>query len=72
MYLSPVPFEKLNFQTLGLESVTVNAERAMAAVPPVLVGVTAAMAGFYWLFQRRQKMNQTKAGDEEKEGAVKK
>lgn len=72
MYLSPVPFEKLDFQTLGPESVTLDVERAMAAVPPALVLVAASMAGFYWLTQRRQRMSQTKDGDEEKEGAVKK
>ena len=71
MYLSPVPFEKLGLPTLGTEPVTVDAERAMGAVPPVLVGVAAAMAGIYWLVQRRQKISQ-KTSDEEKEGAVKK
>jgi len=38
----------------------------MAAVPPVLVGVAAAMAGIYWLVQRQQKIGQ-KAGEEEKQ-----
>lgn len=68
MYLSPVPFEKLGFPTLRSEPVTINTERAMGAVPPVLLGVAAAMSGFYWLFKRREKMSQAEAGDEEKQG----
>ena len=71
LYLSPIPFEKLGLPTLGSEPVTINVERAMGAVPPVLLGVAAAMAGVYWLVQRRQKISQ-EAGDEEKEGAAKK
>ncbi|TET75947.1 MAG: 4Fe-4S dicluster domain-containing protein [Dehalococcoidia bacterium] len=72
LYLSPVPFEKLGFLTFDSKPVIIDAERAMAAVPPALLLVTAAMAGVYWLTQRRQRMSQAKAGDEEKEGAVKK
>ena len=70
LYLSPVPFEKLGLPTVGSEPVTVDAERAMGAVPPVLLGVAAAMSGIYWLIQRRQKVGQGKAGEDEKEGAV--
>lgn len=66
LYLSPVPFEKLGFPTLGTEPVTVNAERAMGAVPPVLVGVAAIMTSVYLLIQRRQKMSQTKESDKNK------
>jgi formate dehydrogenase iron-sulfur subunit len=66
LYLSPVPFEEIGFPTLPSVPVTINAERAMAAVPPVLVGVAAAMAGIYWLVQRQQKIGQ-KAGEEEKQ-----
>lgn len=66
LYLSPVPFEEIGFPTLPSAPVTINAERAMAAVPPVLVGVAAAMAGIYWLVQRQQKIGQ-KAGEEEKQ-----
>lgn len=61
LYLSPVPFEKLGFPTLGDKAVTVNVERAMGAVPPVLVSVAALMAGVYWLVKRRGKINQEKA-----------
>jgi formate dehydrogenase iron-sulfur subunit len=70
LYLSPVPFEKLGFESHGPEPVTINAARAMGAVPPVLLGVAAAMAGIYGLTKRRQKMGQEKAGEDEKEGAV--
>jgi len=55
LYLSPVPFEELGFPILDTEPVTVNVERAMGAVLPVLFGVAAAMTGVYWLIQRRQK-----------------
>ena len=68
MYLSPVPFDKLGFPSVSSDSVTINAERAMGAVPPVLLAVAAAMSGFYWLFKRREKMNQEETVEEEKEG----
>jgi len=70
LYLSPVPFEKLGLPTLSPEPVTVDVERAMSAVPPVLIGVTAAMASVYWLIQRRQKMSQAKADEEEEKEEV--
>jgi len=71
LYLSPVPFEKLGLPTLGSEPVTVDAERAMGAVPPVLAGMAATMAGVYWLIQRRQKISQAKDSDKEKEEVTK-
>ncbi|MBM2824345.1 MAG: 4Fe-4S dicluster protein [Dehalococcoidales bacterium] len=71
LYLSPVPFDKLGFPTLGSEPVTVNAARAMGAVPPVLLGVAAAMAGIYWLTKRRQKLSQAKDSDKEEKGVTK-
>lgn len=55
LYLSPVPFEELGFPQLDTEPVTVNVERAMSAILPVLFGVAASMTGIYWLIQRRQK-----------------
>ncbi len=72
MYLSPVPFEKLGFKYLDPKPVTLNAERAMSAVPPVLIGVATAMAGLYWLIRRRDRMSQTQAADEEKNPLTKK
>ena len=71
LYLSPVPFEKLELPTLGPEPVTVDVERAMGAVLPVLVGVAGVMSGVYWLTKRRQKLSQEKAGDEKKEEIAK-
>jgi len=65
LYLSPVPFEKLGFGPHIDEPVTINTTRAMGLVPPVLVGVAAAMTGIYWLTKRRQKIGQT--GDNDKE-----
>jgi len=65
LYLSPVPFRELGLPELGPEPVTVNAERAMGAVPPVLLGVAATMVGIYWLVKRRNKMSQAKATKKE-------
>ncbi len=56
LYLSPVPFEKLGFPTISSEPVTLNVERAMGAIPPVLFGVAAVMTGIYWLVKRREKI----------------
>ena len=71
LYLSPVPFEKLGFPVLGSKAVTLDAERAMGAVPPVLIGVAAVMSGIYWLVKRRDKMSQGKDGEKEKEEVTK-
>jgi formate dehydrogenase iron-sulfur subunit len=60
LYLSPVPFEELGLPNLGSEPVTVNVERAMSAVLPVLFGVAATMTGIYLLIQRRQKAKKEK------------
>ena len=68
LYLSPVPFEKLGLPTLGSEAVTLNVERAVGAVPPVLVGVAALMSGVYWLVKRRDKISQVEES-EDKAGA---
>ncbi|MFC1903264.1 hypothetical protein ACFLW9_00035 [Chloroflexota bacterium] len=57
--------------TLGSEPVTVDVERAMGAVPPVLFGVAATMAGVYWLVKRREKMGQETSGEKEKEEVMK-
>jgi formate dehydrogenase iron-sulfur subunit len=66
LYLSSVPFEELGLPVLGSEPVTVDAERAMGAVPPVLLGVAALMSGVYWLVKRRERMSKATAGEKEK------
>jgi hypothetical protein len=71
LYLPHVPFEKLGFARHSSEPVTVNAARAMGAVPPVLLGVAAAMTGIYWLTKRRQKLSQGEDGVKEKTGVTK-
>jgi len=71
LYLSPVPFEMLGLPTLGSEPVTLDAERAMGAVPPVFVGVAAAMSGIYWLVKRRDRMSKERADEKEKEEVTK-
>lgn len=66
LYISPVPFEKLGFPVLPANPVTLNVERAMGAVLPVLVGVAAAMSGFYWLSKRRREISQENVLEEDK------
>jgi hypothetical protein len=51
-----VPFDKLGFPTLGPEAIPRYANVAMAAVPPTIVVVSAAMAGIYWITKRREQM----------------
>jgi formate dehydrogenase iron-sulfur subunit len=65
LYLSSVPFEQLGFSKLGEQPVTVNAERAMSFVPPVLIGVAAIMSGIYWVTRRREAVRQM---EEQKNG----
>jgi formate dehydrogenase iron-sulfur subunit len=53
MYLSPVPFEKLGFPTLGTQAVTVWSERVMSIAPGIIVGTVAVLSGIYWVTKRR-------------------
>jgi len=52
---------------MGTEAVTLNVERAVGAVPPVLVGVAAVMSGIYWLVKRRQQSEETVAPDDKEQ-----
>ena len=56
LYISNVPFKDLGFPELGSEPIPCYAEVAMAAVPPAVVGVSAIMAGIYWIIRRRNKL----------------
>lgn len=56
LYISHIPFDELGFPTLGPEPIPRYADVAMAAVPPTIVVVSAAMAGVYWIAGRREKM----------------
>jgi formate dehydrogenase iron-sulfur subunit len=67
LYISPVPFAALGFPILGPEPIGRYAEVAMRAVPPTIVGVTAAMAAVYWVIQRREKMSRAASAPAEKE-----
>jgi formate dehydrogenase iron-sulfur subunit len=69
LYLSPVPFENLGMPSLGTQPVTLNVERAMSLVPPVLLGVAATMTAVYWWGKRRQKPDEKK--ENEKPGVSK-
>jgi formate dehydrogenase iron-sulfur subunit len=68
LYLSPVSFEQLGLEKHSQEPVPLNAARAMGAVPPVLLGVAAAMTGIYWLTKRRQRITQIALESQEAEG----
>jgi formate dehydrogenase iron-sulfur subunit len=61
LYLSAVPFERLGLPVLKSATIDVNAERAMGAVPPALLGVAAIMTGIYGITKRRKKANSEKA-----------
>jgi formate dehydrogenase iron-sulfur subunit len=56
LYISNASFDKLGFPSLGPEPVPRYTEVAMAAVPPAIVVVSAAMAGVYWITRRRDRM----------------
>jgi formate dehydrogenase iron-sulfur subunit len=56
LYISPVPFEKLNFPTLEPEAIARYADVAMLAVPPTIVVAAAAMGGVYWFVKRRERL----------------
>ena len=43
-------------QVLADTDVDADADVAMAAVPPTIVVVSAAMSGVYWIARRREKM----------------
>jgi len=67
LYLSTIPLEKMGFPSLEFRPVTLNAQRAMGAVPPVLIGVAAATTCIYWVIKRRNQRSKENAGDR-KEG----
>jgi formate dehydrogenase iron-sulfur subunit len=61
-----LPFEKWGLPTFGsTDPVAVNVDRAMVAIPPVLIGVAAVMAGVYWVIQRREKIRQENTAKKE-------
>jgi formate dehydrogenase iron-sulfur subunit len=66
LYISDIPLKEMGFPTLNHGPVTLNAQRAMGAVPPVLLGVAAAMTGIYWLIKRREKLSVDKEDDNTK------
>ena len=71
LYISTIPIEKMGFPSLDTAPVNLNVNRAMGTVPPVLLGVAAAMSGIYWLAKRREKMSQESAGEKEKDEVMK-
>jgi len=58
LYLSAVPFEELGFPALDSTPVMANLQRAVGAVPPVLVAMAAAMTGIYTFMKRKHKIKQ--------------
>ena len=67
LYISPVPFDKLGLPVLSSAPISLNAERAMGAVAPVLAGVTATMAAIYWLVRRRERKGGNRKKDNVKQ-----
>ncbi len=55
IYLSHVPFEKLDFPALDSEPLPKQTELAMASVPGIIVGMGALMSGVYYAKSRGEK-----------------
>lgn len=56
MYISPVPFEELDFVQVTDEPVPQNAHKAMVTLPYYALGVTGLMAVIYFVTKRREKL----------------
>jgi Fe-S-cluster-containing dehydrogenase component len=54
LYLSPVPFEQINFPALADGSISHTAETVMAMTPAVALTVASLATGFHLLLRRRQ------------------
>jgi len=71
LYILPVPFEELGFPALGDEAPTENPHIAMRLLPYYAAGVTALMAGIYWITKRKQKLSGSGEGQGDKEEVAK-
>lgn len=71
LYIAAVPMQEMGLPALGSKPVTLNANRALSAVPPALLGVAAAMSGIYWLVKRRDRLSQEKDDDKKGEEVTK-
>jgi formate dehydrogenase iron-sulfur subunit len=68
MYLSPVPFERMAFPTLGSEPVTRLSETvATYGTPGVALSVASLLGGLYYWFTRRGEPSEEAVGQEERE-----
>jgi formate dehydrogenase iron-sulfur subunit len=68
MYLSPVPFERLGFPTLGPEPVTELSETvAMYGTPSLAVSVAALLGGLYYWFSTREKSAEAQSASDHRE-----
>jgi formate dehydrogenase iron-sulfur subunit len=61
LYLASVPFEKLGFPSVGLESYPARSVVALGAVPPAVIGVGAALGGVYALGKRKAEVAKKEA-----------
>lgn len=62
MYITNVPFEKLDFRTdLGDTPYPEYTSTALNAIPAAVIGVGAAMGGAYWIVNRRNEVARAKA-----------
>jgi len=55
LYLASVPFAALGFPAVPLHSAALHSDRVMAVLPWWVGGLTASLAGLYWLTNRKQK-----------------
>jgi formate dehydrogenase iron-sulfur subunit len=69
LYLSSVPFENLDFPSLGSERTSRYADIAMLGVPPTIVAVGAAMGGIYWFVKHRERLMNLEDETSSKEAA---
>ncbi len=66
LYVSDIPLDFLGYNgEPGQESLPELTWAAMSKVPPVALGMTALMAGTYWIIERRMKMMARDAADSE-------
>jgi hypothetical protein len=71
MYLSPVPFEELEFPVFKTEPVTELSEAvATYGTAGVAASVTFLLGGLYFWFQRREKTIQLDGTADEQEGGA--
>lgn len=62
LYLSPVPFEELGFQTVHKEAYPEFTWAVLSRLPQVVSVMGVAMAGIYWITHRRDEVTKAESG----------